>query len=260
MDSLSLPAAPAPPQPSATEPPHPRLVELERRLARVERRPKDPWDILRAVATLMLPLAIAYGGWKFSEASSRAQIASARQMHEGTIAIANIDARVKQAGLVASFMEALTGNSPERRNLAIKAVLIALPQEGPELVRGLTAGSTDPATARFAAEALDTRREDLVRRLFGGDAQDRIRASEDLLRGWGSRPALVPVLLGASRENASNGNGLHNVLGVLAQMDVRALRAARTEVEPFLAEVERAPVAGDRIRALVRTVRARLGG
>lgn len=236
----------------------PTLDELEKRVAQLESRPKDPWDIAQAIGGLLLPAAIAYGGWYYSEAQSRAQIVSSQQMHERDVAVANVGARVNQASLVATFMEALTGDDPERRNLAIRAVLIALPEEGPDLVREVQVSTSDTSTARYAADALDTRRDVLIDRLFAPRGEDRIRASQDLLRGWGTRAAMVPALIRRARQEPTNANGLYNVLGVLVQMDAGALRAARADVEPFLGEAERAPAAGARIRALVQQVRSRL--
>jgi hypothetical protein len=52
-----------------------------------------------------------------------------------------ISARVGQAQLVSSFMDALLSDDARRRNLAVEAVLIVLPEDGPKLVSAFEEGA-----------------------------------------------------------------------------------------------------------------------
>src|SRR5262245_10920957 len=105
-----------------------RIAQLERKLGEGKR--KDPWDKFQIVAALLIPAAIAFSGFQFSRASSSAQIESASRLAELNRSVQIMDARVKQATLVSSFMDQLLSTEPQRRRLAIRAVLIALPEEG----------------------------------------------------------------------------------------------------------------------------------
>jgi hypothetical protein len=228
----------------------------EDQITQPKKRSKDIWDILQTLGPLLITVTIAVVGWRYSDEMSNAQIANSRQMQERDIAVARTEARVKQASLVASFLEALTGTNEPRKKLAIRAVLIALPEDGPNLVRDLS--SVDSTVETFAVNALEARRDDLINRLFGSQSQDRIRASEDLVRGWGARSAMIPALLGKGRQHLNEGNGVFNTVGVLSQMDPGALRERRSDVEAFLKEAERAPATGSQIRRLIEQVRGRM--
>ncbi|HYW11101.1 MAG TPA: hypothetical protein VE871_04065 [Longimicrobium sp.] len=234
--------------------------QLEKRLAKLETSRKDVWDILQIIGALLIPVAIAWGSWQYSTRSSQAQIANAQQSHDSDLAVARIEARVRQAGLVATFMEALAGEDSVKRNLAIKAVLVALPEDGPDLVRVVSASSTNTEVAQVARSALDARRDELIRRLYGANREDRVAASADLVHGWGSRPGMIPPLLEHGLQNLQNADGLFNTIGVLKQVDAAALQPNRDAVEAFLVQAERSPVTGGAIKRLIGEVRGRLRG
>src|SRR6185436_16953401 len=108
-----------------------RVAQLERKLGEGKR--KDSWDKFQIVAALLIPAAIAFSGFQFSRATSAAQIESASRLAELNRSFQVIDARVKQAAILSSFMEPLLSTEPSRKRLAIRAVLIALPDDGPGL-------------------------------------------------------------------------------------------------------------------------------
>jgi len=241
--------------------------DLAERVERLERRAdaapapsvkkKDPWDVVQILGGALIPVAIAAGGWFYSQATSRAQIENARQIHERDAEIAVAESRVKQAELVKDFLEALTGRDVAKQRVAIQAVLIALPEDGPRLVRELSV-STDSGVATFAGAALSDRCQALVERLFAADRDTRVNASQQLLDGWRDSPALLDKLLPYARRHLDDADGVYNSLGVLAQITPGLIARRRADVEAFVAEAERAPAAGDRIRALAAEVRARI--
>ncbi len=235
--------------------------ELTARLDRLERRApsgKDAWDVLQIVGSALIPVAIAAGGWFYSEASSRAQIENARQQHERDAEIAASEARVRQAGLLKDFLDALTGPDVAKQRVAIQAVLLALPQDGPKLVRELSQSSADSGVAQYARESLQDRRDVLIRQLFAPTSEERRAASAVLVEGWRDNPVMLGRLLAYARQHAGDANGLFNTLGVLTQVSAASLVARRPDVEAFLADAAASPVAGPQIRGLVGEVRARL--
>lgn len=62
-----------------------------------------------------------------------AEIQSAQKLAVGQQTVARINTRVRQANLVKSFMDALLSAEPRKRKLAIEAMLISLPEDGPRL-------------------------------------------------------------------------------------------------------------------------------
>ena len=61
--------------------------------------------------------------------------------------------RVSQAQLVSTFLNPLLSNDPDAQKLAIKALLIALPEEGPDLVQTLSSTTDDGDIKQFAEAA-----------------------------------------------------------------------------------------------------------
>lgn len=239
-----------------------RMDALERRPA-----PKDLWDKLDVLAKVLVPLTVVAAGFFFSCALDHAQISSAERLKERDIsaaadlkerdiAVAVVNSRVQQASLINLFMEALVSGSTPRRQLAITAIMIALPQDGPELVRVVSASEKDGGISKFADDALAQRRGYLIHRLFADSADVRIPASLSLVQGWRSHPELVPVLLDTARQHLDNKNGVFNTLGILVQMDPTALRLHLTDIETFAT----AAVVGidrDSIRSIANKVRQR---
>ena len=109
-----------------------RLVELDQRLEATAKK-KDIWDRFSQIGPILITLAVAAGGWVVTDMMKRMDVnATQRQMviQENS---ARMSTRVSQAQLVSTFLNPLLGNDPDAQKLAIKALLIALPEEGPRL-------------------------------------------------------------------------------------------------------------------------------
>jgi hypothetical protein len=214
-----------------------RIAQLERKLTEPTRR-KDPWDKFQIVAALLIPAAIAFAGFQFSRATSAAQIESAGRLAELSRSIQIIDARVKQATLVSAFMEPLLSADPLRKRLAIRAVLIALPDDGPALVSEISDSDPNPAVKQFAATQLSDRRQQLIAGLFADDASLRTSAAGDLVRGWRSDHEVVRLLVNFAEQHMDNANGVYNTIVVLSELDPAGVAAQRNVVLPFLKKAE----------------------
>jgi hypothetical protein len=161
-----------------------KVQELETTISKLQDKPKDIWDKFQIVAALLIPASIAAVGIVFSHSQEKAQIASAWAQMEAEIEstqaiadaqeeVAKINARVNQAQLVHSFMDFLLRGDPAEQNLAIKAVMIALPEKGPDLLQQLSENE-------FVLEGIRTlaRMEvllDQVDALPDGDAYDILK-------------------------------------------------------------------------------------
>ncbi len=136
---------------------------------------------------------------------------------------ARMSTRVSQAQLVSTFLPPLLGNDPDAQKLAISALLIALPEEGPELVQTLSSTTDDSEIQKFANAALDDRRSDLVDELFSADDDLRNSAQVELANGWAHDPQLVRDLLTAAQQSMANTAAINAALIVLYSMDVDLL-------------------------------------
>jgi hypothetical protein len=214
-----------------------RIAQLERKLGEGKR--KDPWDKFQIIAALLIPATIAFSGFQFSRASSAAQIESTSRLAELNRAVQLMDARVKQATLVSSFLEPLLSTEPLRKRLAIRAVLIALPEEGPGLVSEISTTDPDQAVQKFATEQLSDRRGQMIADLFATDASVRKAAGDEMLRGWRSDSTAVRLLVEYAQQHPDNKDGTFNAVAILNELDPNAVSRHRTIVLPFLKNAEK---------------------
>jgi hypothetical protein len=230
------------------------LKSLEERIEALEQKKGTGWldkrMVVEILAKALLPIAIAFAGHHFAQVVGRAHIvaaerlkerdvASARELKERDVAVSIQHSRAQQATVVNTFMEALLSENTRHRQLAIRAVLIALPQDGPNLVDAIRATEAGSPIAQYAADALTRRRDDLIHGLFADSADVRIAASHGLVQGWRSRADIVPVLLDSAGNHAGDPHAIHSTLGVLDALEPDVIRADASAVRAF---AERASV------------------
>jgi hypothetical protein len=217
-----------------------KLAELEKRLAQLDSKvseaatKKDIWDRFSQIGPILITLAVAAGGWVVTDMMKQMDVnATQRQsvIQENT---ARMSTRVSQAQLVSTFLPPLLGNDPDAQKLAISALLIALPEEGPELVQTLSSTTDDTEIQKFADAALDDRRADLVDELFSADDDLRNSAQVELAHGWAHDPQLIGDLLTAAQQNEANRAAINAALTVLYSMDVDLLVQNSQEIEKLL--------------------------
>src|SRR5262245_13150573 len=222
-----------------------KLQGIEKRLAKLEERGKDHWDKFQIVASLLIPAAVAVAGYYFSEALSKAQTASARlmadaqrlseeQRAQASQMVAEASMHVTQAQLVASFMQPLLSNNRAEKELAIRAVLLALPEDGPRLVDAVRTGAADSQTRALAEVALNDRRDKLVEDVYAADTQVRQKATAQLVQGFRQDPSLVDSLAREAQRHSDNTTGVLNSAVVLQSMPTEQLKARQHGVRQFV--------------------------
>lgn len=120
-----------------------RLSLVEKAVAELKKKPKDNWDIVQILAAAFVPIAIVVVGTLFSINTKKSEIA-----------VAETNAKVAQAKLVHSFMETLTSENPQKRKIAVGAILLALPDDGEALLNTVRESDPDAGVRAFASEQL----------------------------------------------------------------------------------------------------------
>jgi len=195
---------------------------------------KDLWDRLTALATILVPAAIALAGHFIGQGLKEAELRGQERQAQQASAIAEANTKIAQAGLINTLMKSLTSPNPQERKLAVQAVLIALPDQGPLLARTIAQTDEDEAVQVAARSSLKQRADTLIRQLFADDAATRIAAAGELVQGWRSEGNAVGALLDAAFQNSDNDNGIYNVAVVLGECSPAALAAHRAEVVKFI--------------------------
>jgi len=171
------------------------------------------------------PVLVAVLGWYLSRdiEASRLQIEQnaaeiGRVKAQSDLLSAQIQQRIEKVQVIKDFLEALTGKDETAKRLAIKAVLIAIPDEAPDLLEGITVGSPD---ADIAHSALDARRTKLAEGLFSSDKSMRLTALTALRSGWRGDPAMVDIVARRAQQGDPNSPGVIDAL--LFLNDARSL-------------------------------------
>lgn len=217
---------------------------------------KDLWDRLTALATILVPAAIALAGHFIAQGLKQAEISSEERRAEQSHVIAEANTKIAQASLINTMMKSLTSTNPQERKLAVVAVLIALPEQGPILVQTIAQSDEDKTVQAAARNSLETRVNTLIRQLFSADPRERISAAQDLVQGWRNDPSVVLDLTTFAMQNKDNANGVYNSVVVLNEFSLRALQARKAEVLKF---VDVAKATGARTAAVANVLAGRVG-
>ncbi|HEY8211799.1 MAG TPA: hypothetical protein VIG99_30165 [Myxococcaceae bacterium] len=193
-----------------------RLAKLEERLSKLEKEGgKDRWDKFQILAALLIPAAVAFAGYHFSNALADAQRQSEDSRAQASQEIAEASTRVSQAELIATFMRSLLSENRAEKALAIKAVILALPEEGPQLVMAIQSSSPDPEVKVAARVALAERREKLVQDLHAADEPSRRQAEHALVAGFRQDPELAQQIAVEAEKHPEDQEGIVSSAQVL---------------------------------------------
>jgi len=209
------------------------LQKIERHLQRLEGRSKDRWDKFHILAGLLIPVAVGYAGYHYSTAVAKAQQIAEMQRAEVAQMLSETTTRVSQAELISSFMRSLLSNNPAEKELAIRAIILALPEAGPQLVAVIQVSSVDQRTKDVARQALDERRQRLVKDLYAMEAPVRDVAAKHLVAGFGQDPALIDQIAAEAEKQKDNPEGLRSSAMVLGALPDERLQARQETVEQF---------------------------
>jgi hypothetical protein len=226
-----------------------RVDKLEMAVDKLRGTSKDRWDKASAVAAILLPLALAFLAHQFASTMKTAEInlearrsadqnALAQAAQDQQRAIARSNTRVSQADILSHFIDALTGTDRAKQRVAIHAVLIALPEDGPSLVQDLTAPFADEQTKQVAKTALTARIDDLVAGLFDTSPATRQNAYSQLTSSaWRANPDVLGPLLNMARSRRDNENGLYNTVVTLKDLSRAVTNPRKAEINALCSEI-----------------------
>ena len=111
----------------------------------------------------------------------------------------SINARIQvdKVKVIQDFLTELTGPNETRRQIAIEAIFIVLPEEAPRLVKVIArkGDGLDSKDATAAKSALESTRSRLVTDMFSEARSTRIEALHSLQRAWIDDLAVIAKLI-----------------------------------------------------------------
>ncbi|GMN08665.1 hypothetical protein MTsPCn5_40570 [Croceitalea sp. MTPC5] len=218
--------------------------ELTERIESLEKdkKKKDIWDKISIFSSFLIPLSIFIAGYFLSETERKSKIA-----HENKeIQLAEIKAKVDQAQLVSTFLEALVDTNSYKRKLAIKSILLALSEKGEEIVMTVSNNDPDEEVKKYAKESLiDTKsnlRSKLIENIFSSNKQVRLQATQKLTTEWTKDKRLTTELISFANnrfgEEQYNKSGLINTIVVLNRIDISLIKENEKQVTEFLEKLK----------------------
>lgn len=191
---------------------------------------KDVWDRLTSLATILVPAAIALAGYFISNGMKEAELTSQERLAAQSQSIAVANTKIAQANLINTMIKSLTSPDAQERKLAVQAVLIALPEQGPVLVRTVAEFDQDPGVKVAARNSLDQRIGTLIRDLYSDSPNERVAAAQDIIQGWREEPDAVKALVDYAAAHPENSNGIYNTIVVLNDFAAPALEKHKQQV------------------------------
>lgn len=215
------------------------------------------WEKADILLKAMVPLSIAVAGWFINNQLAQANYEAERLQNEKIEQQSQDDNRRQGLSVLPQFIDALLGDDPRRKRIAIEAINRLLPDDGAAILAIVADDTSQPEGLR--AQADDLARQgvrDLVNRMFDlANAANRRAAYAALARG-GFEPALViSELLARGVDDLQNKNGTFNVVSFLGNMAPSDLAPFRDEIRAY---AERARSNGPDTAALVANLLTRL--
>lgn len=195
--------------------PEEQVEFLENKVEKLETELKKRSNIeiaTKIFASVLIPLSIAIAGNFFAVAMKEAQIISEERVASQQIEITKINAKVDQAQLISNFLEALTSKDLVKRKLAVEAVLIALPSEGPKIVQIVLESDPSKEVVKFTEKTIKSKLTTLINDIFSENKQLRMSSTQELIRGWRYNDHLIPELLESVFNKIGNANGVWNAV------------------------------------------------
>ncbi len=192
----------------------------------------DRW--IQIAAVILVPVSIAVAGHLFGLQMKNAELELQKQQfnseHSLELAMQEANWRITKSELVYKFMDALTSKEEINRKIAVEAILIALPEDGPRIVA--VVAENDPAeTVKDAASSSINRKIlQVTNAMFSESKRERIAGTETAVSGWLNSDEFMKLLLNKAIDQRANADGVWNTVVYLENNSAEFLRDHRNQI------------------------------
>lgn len=218
---------------------------------------KPRWERWLAVAAILVPASIALAGHLIGRELKQAEISAQDRRDDLNRELTRAQLRISQAGVINTLMPALTSVNPQTRRLAVGAVLVAIPEDGPALAR-IVAESDEDKDVKVAAKAsLSSRFDQLLQAMYGSDSSTRVQSARELIRWWQGDSDATRAILNYAEAHLDNQQGTFNTVVVLTDFILKALSPHKPAILRFAEKARtNGPKTGAQLDALLRKISA----
>ncbi len=210
-------------------------------------KPKDNWDKAAILMSAMTPMAIFVAGLFISSAAEQASEQRERERASADALGAQNQLRVDQMDLAVRLLDPLASDDPRKRNMAREIMLSPIIPDGPKILAAISASPTVAAANPQSppaenANALETKRKELLQSFYSADRDERVRAYRVIMTQWQSDPALLSALLDAANKRWSDADSILRTTSLALRFAPDVLLAHAKQLEDFIAKI---PKSGD---------------
>lgn len=188
---------------------------------------------IKIISVALIPLAVALAGHLFGRQLKDAEIESAANRSAAELDFQKLKnqstEKQQKAELILKFVSELSSTDPVRKQIALQAINIALPDEGPRFVNIIMKSDADPTVQEKAKEIYAESSQKLIDSVFSKDKQQRIQATETLINGYSNNTDVYKRIIEKAKTD-SNEDGIFNTTLILANANQKNLQVLSPEL------------------------------
>ncbi len=198
--------------------------------------------IIKLLTVALIPLAIALAGHLFGKQLKDAEIKSEENRSTAELDFQKLKNQTtekqQKADMILKFISELASNDPLRKQIALQAINIALPDEGPRFVAIVMKTDADPQVQEKAKEIYLDASQKLIDSVFSKDKQQRIEATASLINSYSNNTDVYKRIIEKAKAD-SNADGIYNSTLILANANKQNLRYISPELHTFNSDLNK---------------------
>jgi hypothetical protein len=200
---------------------------------------KDLWDKVNILFSALTPIAIFVAGIYISSATRSLEEKRTEERDRHDAQIAESQLRISGTDLAVKLLEPLASNDAKKRNMAREIMLSAVIPDGPRILKAIAEVplATSAITEKETVDALDVKRQELVKLFFSQDRGDRVRTYRNIQSQWQDDSKLFGALLTEADRRWNDPNSILTTTSVALRFSDAVLTDHNKEIEGFLAKI-----------------------
>lgn len=197
---------------------------------------KSGYDrIMQFASVILIPLSIALAGHLFGIQMKNAELKSQEKRFESehNLELAKQDAnwRITKSELVYKFMDLLTSADEIKRKVAVEAILIALPEDGPRIAQLIAQNDPNNEVKNSASNSIKKQILIIINEIYSENKDIRLDGTNKAISGWLNNDNFITSIISRALSDMANADGVWNTIIYLENIAPEFLRNHKDELE-----------------------------
>lgn len=204
---------------------------------------KIGFDRFIQISTIIIvPISLALAGHLFGVQMKNAELESQdkRFTTEHQFELAKQDAtwRITKSELVYKFMDALTSSEEIKRKLAVEAIMIALPEDGPRIAEVVAKNDPNVEVQNAANNSIRRQILRISNEMFSQDKSTRLSGTQTAISGWQNNEEFIRTIIDKSIKEVQNSDGVWNAIIYLENTNKDYLKSKLEDINALKLALE----------------------